>query len=146
MIQFQGIDGPQTISRIELAEIIIARYEEILTQVHQELQRNGAIHGLYHGVVLTGDASQIEGMVNLARQMLGVSAHLGNPPVQVYAEDQNQAALRRSQYATAAGLLMFSQSDTQDTIVESTDPEKLSVFKRVGRAWSALNNQLKSIF
>ena len=146
MIQFQGIDGPQTISRIELAEIIIARYEEILTQVHQELQRNGAIHGLYHGVVLTGDASQIEGMVNLARHMLGVSAHLGNPPVQVYAEEQNQAALRRSQYAPAAGLLMFSQSDTQDTIVESTDPEKMSIFKRVGRAWSALNNQLKSIF
>ena len=146
MIQFQGIDGPQTISRIELTEIIIARYEEILNQVHQELQHNGAIHGLYHGVVLTGDASQIEGMVNLARHMLGVSAHLGNPPVQVYAEEQNQAALRRSQYATAAGLLMFSQSDTQDTIVETTDPEKLSVFKRVGRAWSALNNQLKSIF
>ena len=146
MIQFQGIDGPQTISRIELAEIIIARYEEILTQVHQELQRNGAIHGLYHGVVLTGDASQIEGMVNLARHMLGVSVHLGNPPVQVHTDEQNQAALRRSQYATAAGLLMFSQSDTQDTIVEATDPEKLSVFKRVGRAWSALNNQLKSIF
>ena len=146
MIQFQGIDGPQTISRIELTEIIIARYEEILNQVHQELQHNGAIHGLYHGVVLTGDASQIEGMVNLARHMLGVSAHLGNPPVQVYAEEQNQAALRRSQYVTAAGLLMFSQSDTQDTIVETTDPEKLSVFKRVGRAWSALNNQLKSIF
>ena len=146
MIQSQGIDGPQTISRIELTEIIIARYEEILNQVHQELQHNGAIHGLYHGVVLTGDASQIEGMVNLARHMLGVSAHLGNPPVQVYAEEQNQAALRRSQYATAAGLLMFSQSDTQDTIVETTDPEKLSVFKRVGRAWSALNNQLKSIF
>ncbi|WP_313034020.1 cell division protein FtsA [Acinetobacter sp.] len=146
MIQFQGIDGPQTISRIELAEIIIARYEEILTQVHQELQHNGAIHGLYHGVVLTGDASQIEGMVNLARHMLGVSAHLGNPPVQVHADEQNQAALRRSQYATAAGLLMFSQSDTQDTIVEVTDPEKLTVFKRVGRAWSALNNQLKSIF
>ncbi|MCP5768227.1 cell division protein FtsA, partial [Klebsiella pneumoniae] len=30
MIQFEAIDGPQTISRIELAEIIIARYEEIL--------------------------------------------------------------------------------------------------------------------
>ncbi|CAB1207326.1 cell division protein FtsA [Acinetobacter bouvetii] len=146
MIQFQGIDGPQTISRIELAEIIIARYEEILTQVHQVLQHNGAIHGLYHGVVLTGDASQIEGMVNLARHMLGVSAHLGNPPVQVHADEQNQAALRRSQYATAAGLLMFSQSDTQDSLVESTDSEKLSIFGRVGRAWSALNNQLKSIF
>ncbi len=57
--------------------------------------------------------------------MLGVSAHLGNPPLQVYADEQHQAALRRSQYATAAGLLMFSQSDTQDTIVEHEDPVKL---------------------
>lgn len=146
MIQFQGIDGPQTMSRIELSEIIIARYEEILTQVHHELQRNGAIHGLYHGVVLTGDATQIEGMVSLVRRMLGVSAHLGNPPVQVYAEEHNQAALRRSQYATASGLLIFSQSETQESIVELNDTAKLSVVKRVGRAWSALNNQLKSIF
>ena len=131
MIQFQGIDGPQTMSRIELSEIIIARYEEILTQVHHELQGNGAIHGLYHGVVLTGDATQIEGMVSLVRRMLGVSAHLGNPPVQVYAEEHNQAALRRSQYATASGLLIFSQSETQESIIEVNDAAKLSVVKRV---------------
>ncbi|WP_291374304.1 cell division protein FtsA [Acinetobacter sp. UBA6720] len=146
MIQIQGIDGPQTISRIELTEIVVARYEEILGQVRQELERNGAIHGLYHGVVLTGDASQIEGMVTLARRMLGVSAHLGNPPVHVTADEQNIAALRRSQYATAAGLLMFSQSETQETIVEPEDTEKLSLFKRVGRAWSGLNDKLKSVF
>jgi cell division protein FtsA len=91
MIQFQGIDGPQTISRIELTEIIIARYEEIFNQVRNELVDHGAIHGLYHGVVLTGDACQIEGMVTFARRILGVSAHLGNPPMQVYADDQQQA-------------------------------------------------------
>ena len=146
MIQIQGIVGPQTISRIELTEIVIARYEEILGQVRQELERNGAIHGLYHGVVLTGDASQIEGMVTLTRRMLGVSAHLGNPPVHVTADEQNIAALRRSQYATAAGLLMFSQSETQETIVEPEDTEKLSLIKRVGRAWSGLNEKLKSVF
>ncbi len=105
----------KTISRIELTEIIIARYEEIFNQVRDELVNHGAIHRLYHGVVLTGDACQIEGMVTFARRILGVSAHLGNPPVQVYADDQQQAALRRSQYATAAGLLIFSQSETQDT-------------------------------
>ncbi len=54
---------------------------------------------------LAGDAYQIEGMVSLVRRMLGVSAHLGNPPLQVYADEQHQAALRRSQYATASGLL-----------------------------------------
>ena len=146
MIQYQGIDGPQTISRIELTEIIIARYEEIFNQVRDELVNHGAIHGLYHGVVLTGDACQIEGMVTFARRILGVSAHLGNPPVQVYADDQQQAALRRSQYATAAGLLIFSQSETQDTIVEPEDTEKLSVFSRVKRARTGFNDTLKSIF
>ena len=145
-IQIQGIDGPQTISRIELAEIIIARYEEIFAQIRQELEKSGAIHGLYHGVVLAGDASQIEGMISLVRRMLGVSAHLGNHPSQVYAEEPHQAALRRSQYATASGLLLYSQNYTQDTILEHEDPETLSVWGRVGRAWSGLNEKLKSIF
>ena len=146
MIQFQGIDGPQTISRIELTEIIMARYEEILGLVRDELVKNGALHGLYHGVVLTGDASHIEGMVSFVRRTMGVSAHLGNPPTQVYADEQHQAALRRSQYSTVAGLLMFSQSDTQDTIVEQDDVERLSLAKRVKRALFGFNDTLKSIF
>ncbi len=146
MIQIQGIDGPQTISRIEFSEIMIASYEEILTQVREVLERSGAIHGLYHGVVLTGDACQIEGMVSLVRRMLGISAHLGKPPVQVYADEPYWASLRRSQYATAAGLLMFSQGDPQETLVETVDPETLSFWKRAGRAWSGLNDKLKSIF
>lgn len=146
MIQFQGIDGPQTISRIELTEIIMARYEEIMGLVRDELVNHGAMQGLYHGVVLTGDANQIEGMVSFVRRTLGVSAHLGNPPVQVYADEQHQAALRRSQYATVAGLLMFSQSDTQETLVETEDGDKLSVTQRIKRAWSGFNETLKAIF
>ena len=146
MIQFQGINGPQTISRIELAEIIIARYDEIFSNIRQELENSGAIHGLYHGVVLAGDACQIEGMVSFARSTLGVSAHLGNPPLQVTAEDQYQASLRRSQYITSAGLLMYSQTYAQDTIVESEEASELTVWKRIGRAWSGLNEKLKSIF
>ncbi len=146
MIQFQGIDGPQTISRIELTEIIIARYSEILGLVREELENSGAMQGLYHGIVLTGDASHIEGMVSYVRRTLGVSAHLGNAPAQVYTDEAHQAALRRSQYATAAGLLMFSQSDAQETIVQSEDDEKLSVTQRIKRAWLGFNDTLKSIF
>lgn len=146
MIQVEGIDGPQTISRIELSEIIIARYEEIFSQIRDELEQSGAIHGLYHGVVLTGDACQIEGMVSLARRMLGVSAHLGNPPLQVYADDQHQAALRRSMYATAAGLLMFSQSELQDAVEEPEEANDRSVWERMVNGWNAFNSKLKAIF
>lgn len=146
MIQVQAIDGPQTISRIELAEIIIARYEEIFTQIREELERTGALSGLYHGVVLTGDACQIEGMVSLARRMLGVSAHLGNPPLQVYADDQHQAALRRSMYATAAGLLLFSQSELQDAVEEADEVNDRTFVDRVVNGWNTLNCKLKAIF
>ncbi|MEC8566692.1 MAG: cell division protein FtsA, partial [Pseudomonadota bacterium] len=89
---------------------------------------------------------QIEGMVNLARRMLGVSAHLGNPPLQVYADDQHLPALRRSMYATTAGLLMFSQSDLQDAVEEPEEASDRSFIDRVSNGWNALNSKLKAIF
>lgn len=146
MIQVETINGPQTISRIELAEIIIARYEDILNQILTELQNTGAMMGLYHGVVLAGDACQIEGMVNLSRRILGVSAHLGNPPQAVTADEKLLPALRRSKYATAAGLLMFSQSELQDSVEQSNDLNGSTFFRRFVKACEALNNKFKSIF
>ncbi|TCM68749.1 cell division protein FtsA [Acinetobacter calcoaceticus] len=146
MIQFEAIDGPQTISRIELSEIILARYEEILMLVRDKLESHHALQSLYHGVVLTGDVCQVEGMVALSRRILGVSAHLGNPPLQVVADDQYLPALRRSMYATAAGLLLFSQSDMQDTVEEPEDTVKRSFLQRIANGWHTMNNKLKGIF
>lgn len=146
MIQIETINGAQTISRIELAEIIIARYEDIFSQIHQALNSQGAIHALYHGVVLAGDACQIEGMVNLSRRMLGVSAHLGNAPLAVVADDNLLPALRRSKYATAAGLLMFSQSDLQESVKETSTFMPTSFFARFANACSALNQKFKQFF
>lgn len=146
MIEFEAIDGPQAISRIELSEIIIARYEEILSMVRDELQQRGALQSLYHGVVLSGDACQIEGMITLSRRMLGVSAHLGNPPLQVYADDQHLPALRRSMYSTATGLLLFSQSDLQESVEQPEEVNKRPILERIANGWNAFNNKLKGIF
>lgn len=146
MIEFEAIDGPQAISRIELSEIIIARYEEILSMVRDELQQRGALQSLYHGVVLSGDACQIEGMITLSRRMLSVSAHLGNPPLQVYADDQHLPALRRSMYSTATGLLLFSQSDLQESVEQPEEVNKRPLLERIANGWNAFNNKLKGIF
>ncbi len=145
MIQVQGIDGPQTISRIELADIIKARYDEIFDRVYQELNTNGALANLYHGVVLTGDASQIEGAVSHARRKLGVSAHLGNPPLQVYSKDELLAALRRSIYTTASGLLMFSQSEAQESVIDENQNTS-SIWKRMVNSSNDLLSNLKNFF
>ena len=146
MIQFEGIDGPQTISRIELSDIIIARYEEIFYKIRAELEQSHALGALYHGVVLSGDAGQIEGMINLARKILGVSAHLGNAPLQVTAEDTHLPALRRSMYATASGLLIFSQGELQDVIGEPENTAPPTFMDMLANGWKALNDKLKSVF
>lgn len=145
MIQVHGIDGTQTISRIELADIIVARYEEIFDRIYQELEGNGILVGLHHGVVLTGDACQIEGVISLARRKLGVSAHLGNPPLEVFAKDELLPALRRSLYATASGLLMFSQGEMHNSITP-TQGEHSSFWQRLGDQWSNTLNKLKNLF
>ena len=146
MIQFEGIDGPQTISRIELSDIIIARYEEIFYKIRAELEQSQALGALYHGVVLSGDAGQIEGMINLARKILGVSAHLGNAPLQVTAADTHLPALRRSMYATASGLLIFSQGELQDVVGEPEGTASPTFMDKLSNGWKALNDKLKSVF
>ena len=130
MIQVQTTDGTHTISRIELADIIVARYEQIFDRIYQALDAQGALSGLYHGVVLAGDSCQIEGAVTFARRKLGVSAHLSNPPLQVYTKEEAQSILRRSLYATASGLLMFSQSELQQSVTEP-DEAPASVWQRM---------------
>lgn len=146
MIQLDGIEGPQTISRIELSEIITARYEEILNQIRYDLQQTGAIDALYHGAVLAGGACQIEGIVGLVRTTLGISAHLGNAPIQITADDTLLPALRRSQYATAAGLLMYSQSETSETIEHERSTEQDTFVDRLRNGWHTLNEKLRAMF
>ncbi len=145
MIQVQGIDGSQMISRIELADIIIARYNEIFDRIRDNLENSGVLHGLYHGVVLTGDACQIEGAVALARRKLNVSAHLGNPPLQVYSKDELLPSLRRSLYTTSSGLLMFSQSELQQSVVAPED-QSSTMWQRFGESCGDLLNKLKNLF
>lgn len=146
MVQVKGIEGPQTISRIELSEIIIARYEEILHTVKQDLIQNGAMSGLYHGVVLTGAASQIEGVVSFSRRLFGVSAHLGNLPTSVIAINDLLPALKRPQYATAIGLLLYSQKEPSDAIDIQPDAGEKTFVRRLKNGWDRFQAQLKAIF
>ncbi len=146
MIQIQGIEGPQTISRIELAEIIIARYDEIFAEIHHQLQQTGAIQGLYHGVVLAGNASKVEGIINFSRRCLGISAHLGNhPPKVICADEQYLTTLQDSSYRTAVGLLIYSQNEEQGE-PSASEHTNSSMWVKLKNSWGNLNKKLKKFF
>jgi cell division protein FtsA len=150
MIQVAGVgNNPAlTLSRMDLADIVIARYEEIFAEVRRLLADSGALAVLRHGVVLSGASCQIEGIVSLARTALGVSVHLGNHPASIEVREDRKPLLQRTIFATASGLLLYSQSENQRWS-EATDRDagrEQIVTRLMVTPWRRLVDRLRSVF
>ncbi len=150
MITVPGVGAAPglTVSRLELTDIITARYEDLLERVYTVLNGRDLLAHLQHGVVLTGEASQIEGLTGLVREQLGVPVHLGNLPAAIEASDELKVSLRRPLYATALGLLLYTQSDQR--LAESRTEEAIRgkplVERLVLSPWQRFTERLRQFF
>lgn len=151
MITVPGVGAAPglTVSRLELTDIIAARYEDILERVARLLNDQGLTGLLQHGVVLTGEASQVEGLPALARQCLQVPVHLGNLPAAIEAATEDmKIALKRPLYATALGLLLYTQSEQRlaESRAEEAARGKPLVERLVVSPWRRTMDRLKQLF
>lgn len=93
----------QTVSKRYMAEIMQARYYEIFSLVKEELQRIGRSGMLPAGAVLTGAAVKAPGVLDLARDVLGLPVQMGFPvDIGGVIEKVDDPA-----YATALGTLVW---------------------------------------
>lgn len=99
-----GEESPATINRQDLAHIIEARVEEIFSLVLQEIKRSGYDGLLPAGMVLTGGASALPGIRQLASRILGLPVRIAQPQGLVGMVDQ----LDSPAYATSVGLLRWA--------------------------------------
>ncbi len=99
-----GGDAPSRIMRVDLAEIIEARMEEIFYLVLQEIRHSGYGGLLPAGVVLTGGSSLIPGTRQLAAQVMGIPARIAQPQNLVGLTDQ----LNTPAFSTSVGLLEWA--------------------------------------
>ena len=74
-----GDRPPRRMPRHALAQAVQARYEEIFEMVQAELRRSGFEQLVRAGMVLTGGASKMEGVVELAEEMLQMPVRIGSP-------------------------------------------------------------------
>lgn len=100
-----GIGGraPVEIDKRLLCQIIQPRMEEILEIAAMEIKRSGYSKHLSAGAVLTGGGSLIKGIVELAREVLGMPVKIGIPTGfggGLVKEVENPM------YATAVGLVL----------------------------------------
>lgn len=93
------------ISRLNLAEIVEPRYEELLMLVQAELRRSGFEDLIAAGVVLSGGSSRVEGLVELAEEIFHVPVRIGMPQCISGLKE----VVRNPAYATGAGLLLFGK-------------------------------------
>ncbi|MBW6465776.1 MAG: cell division protein FtsA [Brevefilum sp.] len=99
-----GSDAPSRIKRVDLAEIIEARMEEIFYLVLQEIRRSGYDGLLPAGVVITGGSSLMPGTRQLASQVMGLPARIAQPQNLVGLTDQ----LNSPAFSTSVGLLEWA--------------------------------------
>lgn len=107
------IDMPQTggrgvhpVRRREIAEILNARADELLQLVWDDAVREVPAKDLRAGLVLTGGGADLDGLVEVAEQIVGLPVRRGVP--------QNVGGLRdivaAPEWACAVGLLLYASA------------------------------------
>ena len=126
-IKVAGVgDKPsKELSRQALAEVIEPRYDELFTLIQAELRRSGFEDLIAAGIVLTGGASKIEGVIELAEEIFHMPVSVGSP--------RNVAGLRdivrNPVYATGVGLLLYGQEREEEQL--ELKPSRLPSFGRL---------------
>ncbi len=99
-------EAPQFVSRANLVRIIKPRVEEILEMVRDRLAASPFAAEPRARVVLTGGASQLNGLPELAARILGRPLRIGRPLGIAGLPD----AAKGPAFAVAAGLLVYPQA------------------------------------
>jgi len=126
-----GGRGPRQIKRYELVQVIEPRIEEIFEFVKKDLMRSGYYDSLGAGIVLTGGATVMEGITEIAEQVLELPTRRGAPTKIGGLVD----VVRSPSYSTGVGLVMFGADQGKAIQLPNRGDDRPGMFKR---AWSRL--------
>ena len=98
-----GTDSSDQYSQRYISEIIGVRLEELFELVLDELYRLG-VRDLPGGIVITGGVAQLEGVAQLARQVMQTR-------VRIYTPDY--IGVREPAFTTSVGLIRYAYSDDE---------------------------------
>jgi len=108
-IQVASVGGrqPRTITKRALAEIIEPRMEELLELVYREIQTSGYGDMAPAGVVMTGGASMLEAVPEMAEQIFDMPVRIGYPRQVRGLADKVKDPI----YATGVGLILHGAKE-----------------------------------
>jgi cell division protein FtsA len=116
VVDVQGVGGrkSRSIPRRDLADVLEARAEETLNLIQHDMKMSGLMPMMGSGVVLTGGASQLQGLVEMGEFIFEIPVRRGIPAGVGGLSD----VVKLSEYATAVGLLMYGFKENKDEFVK----------------------------
>jgi cell division protein FtsA len=124
-----GNGARQEVSRLQLAEVLEARAEEILSLVLREVKRSGYDGLLAAGLVLCGGSAELTGLRALGEQVLRLPVRVGTPQDLQGLTD----VLESPAYATPVGLLLWGMQ--QEVEPEPRRKRPPNLFMQRVRDW-----------
>lgn len=121
------------LSRHLLAEVVEPRYEELFQMVQHNLRQSGFEDIVAAGMVLTGGASKMEGVADLAEEVFHMPVRLGKPQRIAGLVDVAQDPM----YATGVGLLLYGgqhQGGRFGGLKPEENRDKQKIFERM-KSW-----------
>ena len=133
-----GNRAPRQIARRNLASVIGPRVEEILLLTLNELRHAGYPEELLtSGIVLTGGASLLRGVVELTEDVFNLPARIGVPHDSGHLSER----IRNPRYATAMGLLQAAKERVQQQNGGSSAGARSASFGNKDKAVGSLQNK-----
>ncbi len=97
-----GDRPPRRLDRRTLAQVVEARYRELFTHVQKQLRQSGCENLIPAGLVLTGGGARMEGVIELAEEIMHMPVRLGAPQ---YVSGLSEV-VNNPIHATGVGLLL----------------------------------------
>jgi len=123
--------GGRRLPRQILAEILEPRVEEIFTLVKREIHRSGMNSLLTSGIILTGGASLLEGIAEVAESVFELPVRVGTPQGISGLVD----VVNSPMYATGVGLVIYGSTHQEKKKFRIRDTNIFNRIMKQMRGW-----------
>jgi cell division protein FtsA len=117
-VDVEGVGGrkPRSVAKKELAMILEARAEECLNMIANHIRMSGMQPLLGSGIVLTGGASQLDGLLEMGEFIFDLPLRQGKPMGVQGLRD----VVKGCEFATSIGLIQYAYEQKRDLYVNES--------------------------
>lgn len=136
-IEVDGVGGRKSrqIPRKDLADVLEARAEEVLSLVSNDIRLSGLLALLGSGLVLTGGASQLPGLVEMGEFIFEIPVRRGVPQ----SVGGLKEVVKSADFATSVGLLKYGFEQRKHIYLQQSQDSG-------AESWTELGQKVKDFF